>query len=122
MRFAGWYYLAVHLGTPVGDRFGEGPFGLTLRIRVSGEARPGPVYTGRSAPSGVFEVGARTRGEAADGTGNGTDGATGGSGRGADSRTMKLLAAGGLGTGSLLLLWLGLWIVLSRRRRPARTG
>ncbi|SDE71268.1 hypothetical protein SAMN05216260_103228 [Streptomyces griseoaurantiacus] len=118
MRFAGWYYLAVHLGTPVGDRFGAGPYGLTLRIRVSGEARPGPVYTGRSAPSGVFEVGARTRGEAEDGTGNGTDG----SGRGAGSRPMKLLAAGGLGTGSLLLLWLGLWTLLSRRRRPARTG
>jgi hypothetical protein len=35
---------------------------------------------------------------------------------------MRLVAAGGLGTGSLLVLWLALWTVLSRRRRPYGTG
>lgn len=121
MRFAGWYYLAVHLGTPVADRFGDGPFGLTLRIRVSGTARSGPVYMGRSAPGGVFEVTAGTRREAVAGTGGGPgDGSGGGGGPG--SGAMKLVAAGGLGTGSLLVLWLGLWTLLSRRRRPRRTG
>jgi hypothetical protein len=115
MRFAGWYYLAVHLGTPVADRFGDGPFGLRLRIRVSGTARSGPVYMGRSVPGGVFEVTAGTRREAVAGTG-------GGSGGGAGSGAMELVAAGGLGTGSLLVLWLALWTLLSRRRGSRRTG
>lgn len=119
MRFAGWYYLAVHLGTPVEDRFGDGPFGLTLRIRVSGSARPGPAYVGRSAPAGVFGVTGGAREETAAGAGGGSgSGGAGGGGNG----TMRLVAAGGLGTGSLLVLWLALWTVLSRRRRPYGTG
>lgn len=56
MRFAGSYYLVVHLAAQVADGFGEGPFGLTLRVRVAGTARSGPAYTGRPTPSDVFTV------------------------------------------------------------------
>ncbi|MGW5096103.1 hypothetical protein ACWEQ1_05700 [Streptomyces nodosus] len=141
MRFAGWYYLAVHLGTPVGERFGEGPFGLTLRVRVSGTPVSGPAYAGRSAPRDVFEVTAEDREAAApDGAGNGdgsagpgagsADDAAGSGGEGGEAgavgperdgtRTLTLVAVGGIGTGSALLLWLGLWTVVAWRRARGR--
>ncbi|MEW2161670.1 hypothetical protein AB0912_01535 [Streptomyces sp. NPDC007084] len=108
MRFAGSYYLVVHLAAQVADRFGEGPFGLTLRVRVTGAGRPGPAYAGRAEPRGVFDVAAGDSGAAGGSTGLG-----GGDRR---STTMKLLAVAGLGTGSLLLLTLGAWTVSARRR------
>ncbi|MEU8590530.1 hypothetical protein AB0C59_26535 [Streptomyces sp. NPDC048664] len=141
MRFGGWYYLAVHLGTPVADRFGDGPFGLTLRVRVSGTPASPPSYAGRPVPGGVFEVTAADREAAAPrpgeriGAGEGTsavpstdtrrrgDGATAagrGEAAGGSGRAMELVAAGGLGTGAVLVLWLGLWTALARRR--ARGG
>ncbi|MET7601151.1 hypothetical protein ABZS96_01185 [Streptomyces avermitilis] len=138
MRFAGWYYLAVHLGAPVADKFGNGPFGLTLRVRVSGTADSGPSYAGPAEPSGVFEVTRQDREEAAAGagsspgnvpggtTGSASGGATGG-GTGAaetgadgartgDHGTMTLVAVGGIGTGSLLVLALVVWTAVARRR------
>ncbi|GAA3818930.1 hypothetical protein [Streptomyces chiangmaiensis] len=141
MRFAGWYYLAVHLGAPVADRFGDGPFGLTLR--VSGTPASGPAYAGRSAPGGVFGITAADREEAAAGT-SGDGGAADGSpgaprtdatargdsgaesdeadrgGTDQDARTMRLVAAGGIGTGSVLVLWLALWTAVARRRAHGR--
>ncbi|MGX1544110.1 hypothetical protein [Streptomyces adustus] len=102
MRFAGSYYLVVHLAAQVADRFGAGPFGLTLRVRVGGAGEAGPGYAGRSAPQGVFEVTAQDR-AAADGD----------AGR---STAMTALAAGGIGTGSVLLLGLGVWTAAARRR------
>ncbi|MEW2396494.1 hypothetical protein [Streptomyces sp. NPDC046862] len=131
MRFAGWYYLAVHLGAPVADRFGDGPLGLTLRVRVAGSAAEGPDYLDAPEPRGVFEITAEDRKAAESGSvdgggsGGGTEGGTGSAdaettgntqGIAADPIAMKLVAAGGIGTGSLLLLWLGLWTVVARRR------
>ncbi|MET9041795.1 hypothetical protein ABZX34_02650 [Streptomyces sp. NPDC004362] len=140
MRFAGWYYLAVHLGAPVADRFGEGPFGLTLRVRVSGTPVSAPAYAGRAAPRDAFGVTAGDREEAAAGA-TGDAGASGGelgagataredggargdgSGRGGteqDTGTMRLVAAGGIGTGSVLVLGLVLWTAIARRRARDR--
>ena len=130
MRFAGWYYLAVHLGAHVADRFGNGAFGLILRVRVSGTPVSAPAYAGRPAPSDVFEVTAADREEAALGTqgdgGGGAsvdsagDGTRAGSGGGGDSRVMELVAVGGIGTGSVLVLWLGVWTLAARRRARGR--
>jgi hypothetical protein len=130
MRFAGWYYLVVHLGAPLADRFGNGPFGLTLRVRVSGTPVSAPAYAGRSAPRDVFEVTAADRQEAAVGTlGDGGGGVSAGSagdapragaGDGGDIRVMELVAVGGIGTGSVLVLWLGLWMLAARRRARGR--
>ncbi|CAM5332760.1 hypothetical protein STENM327S_01224 [Streptomyces tendae] len=36
LRFAGDYYVVVHLAAQVADDFGQGPFGLTLRLRSRG--------------------------------------------------------------------------------------
>ncbi|MGZ3116598.1 hypothetical protein [Streptomyces sp. H62] len=110
MRFAGAYYLVVHLAAQVADDFGEGPFGLTLRVRLSGAGRAGPQYAGESRPGGVFEVSAQDRVAAPE---NGP--AEGGAADG-DGLAMKAVAAGGIGTGSLLLVGLGVWTAVARRR------
>ncbi|MYU25501.1 hypothetical protein GTY84_27750 [Streptomyces sp. SID8352] len=110
MRFAGDYYLVVHLSAKVADGFGDGPFGLTLRVRVDGTVRPGPGYDGTARPEGVFDVSTWNPAVAA-ATGGGGNG--GGAARG-DSAT-RALAVGGIGTGTALLLGLGVWTVVARR-------
>jgi hypothetical protein len=128
MRFAGSYYLVVHLAAQVADGFGEGPFGLTLRVRVAGTARSGPAYTGRPTPSDVFTVPAGGSGRTTDAAGDdsGASGSvgTGGGGSGGAGRsgTMKLVAAGGIGAGSLLMLTLGTWTLVARRRAVRPVG
>ncbi len=107
VRFAGSYYLVVHLGEKVADGFGEGPFPLTLRVRVRGAAQAGPDYAGESTPRGLFEVTAEDREAAVDGT------------AAADDFAMTALAAGGIGTGTLLLVGLGAWTAAARRRADA---
>jgi hypothetical protein len=104
MRFAGSYYLVAHLAESVADSFGDGPFPMTLRVRVSGEARSGPDYVGESEPKGVFEVSDQDREAAAEGVAGG------------DDTAMRVVAVGGIGTGSALLVGLGLWTVVARRR------
>jgi hypothetical protein len=122
MRFAGSYYLVVHLAEQVGDHFGEVPFGLTLRVSVAGAARTGPAYAGPAKPQDVFEV---PVGDSDDATDDATDGGTAGAGDGGGggrSGTMKLVAAGGIGTGSTLMLTLGMWTLVARRRAVASSG
>ncbi|MFK0171134.1 hypothetical protein ACIQU5_20260 [Streptomyces sp. NPDC090306] len=109
MRVAGAYYLVVHLAGQTADRFGDGPFTLTLRLGIRGEVRAGPGYAGRSVPSGVFEVSDAERDAAT---------AHGAAGTGADPG-MRAVAAGGIGGGTVLLAGLGVWTVLSRRRAAA---
>ncbi|MFK4099539.1 hypothetical protein ACI2L1_05550 [Streptomyces sp. NPDC019531] len=113
MRFAGAYYLVVHLAARVGE-FGDGPLGLTLRVRVKGAATAGPGYAGQSEPSGVFQVGILGRGSA--GAGGVAAGADGGGGGGGDDAGMKLVAVGGIGVGTVVLVVLGVWSVVGRRR------
>ena len=106
VRFAGSYYLAVHLAAQVADRFDDGPFGLTLHVRVKGSAQAGPRYTGQSEPQNVFTVSEEDREVASEGLGTGA---------GADA-TMRLVAVGGIGAGTVLLAVLGVWTVAARRR------
>ncbi|MFF3612451.1 hypothetical protein [Streptomyces sp. NPDC002580] len=120
MRFAGSYYLVVHLAAQVGDHFGEGPFGLTLRVSTAGAAGAGPEYAGPARPQDVFAV---PTGDSDDADGDGTEGTgDGGSGGQGRSGTMKLVAAGGIGTGTVLTLTLGLWTLVARRRAATAYG
>ncbi|GHE66187.1 hypothetical protein GCM10014715_19900 [Streptomyces spiralis] len=107
MRFAGSYYLVVHLAAQTADTFGEGPYGLTLRVRVGGTARSGPGYAGRSEPRNLFEVTAGDRQAATE------------AGAGEGSAALRALAVGGIGAGTVLLLVLGVWTVAARRRAGA---
>ncbi|MGX1476007.1 UNVERIFIED_CONTAM: hypothetical protein RKD50_004815 [Streptomyces canus] len=112
MRFAGAYYLVVHLAARVGEEFGDGPVGLILRVRVKGEATAGPGYAGQSKPSGIFQVGLLGRASGAAGEADSSDGDGGGGG----DAGMKLMAVGGIGAGTVVLVVLGVWVVVGRRR------
>jgi hypothetical protein len=104
LRFAGFHYLVVHLAAQTAERFGEGPYGLTLRVRVDGTPQPGPDYAGRSEPGQLFDVTARDRAAAM------PAGAAGG------TVALRALAVGGIGAGTVLLAVLGAWTVAARRR------
>nr|WP_253267898.1 hypothetical protein [Streptomyces asoensis] len=118
LRFAGSYYLVVHLAAQVADRFGEGPYGLTLRVRLGGGTQAGPGYARQSVPRGFFDVGAPdpvpSGGEGLAGADASGDGAAGG------DPAMKAVAVGGIGTGSVLLMVLGVWTLTARRRAAAQ--
>ncbi|MFD8201297.1 hypothetical protein [Streptomyces sp. NPDC059701] len=105
MRFAGDYYLVVHLAAQVADTFGEGPFPLVLRLRLGGTAQTGPEYAGKSVPDGLFELSALER-----------QAAPAGGAAGEDDAAMTVLAVGGIGGGSVLLAGLGVWTAVARRR------
>ncbi|MET9555518.1 hypothetical protein [Streptomyces sp. NPDC006645] len=104
MRFAGWYYVRVSLSPEVGEKFGQGPHDLTLRVRVDGEAKDGPGYDGAAGEFDVPDTGVGEAGPAGD----------------ADNGTMTLVAAGGIGTGTVLVLGLGGWMLIARRREAGR--
>ncbi|MFE9251939.1 hypothetical protein [Streptomyces sp. NPDC007088] len=108
LRFPGTYYVAVSLSPELAGAFGDGPLGVTLRIAVrdrGGSARP-PVYAG---DPGVFRAGHGDRASA------GPEG-TGSAGR----TTWRLLAVGGFGAGTALVLWMAGWTLLARRRADGR--
>lgn len=106
MRFAGSYYLVVHLAARVAEEFGAGPFGLTLRVGVAGTERAGPGYDGRAVPADLFQVTSRDRRDAVDGTDTSSSG----------DPAMRALAAAGIGGGTVVLVVLGVWSALARRR------
>ncbi|MGV9250736.1 hypothetical protein [Streptomyces sp. NPDC003697] len=107
-RFAGRYYVVVHLAGKTAEQFGDGPFELTLRVRVGGAARSGPGYAGQSAPRDLFAVTSRDRAAA-------TAGGTWAPGEAA----LWALAVGGIGAGTVLLAGLGVWTAVARRRAEA---
>ncbi|RDG36970.1 hypothetical protein DVH02_17145, partial [Streptomyces corynorhini] len=104
MRFAGWYYLRVSLNPEVGAAFGEKPLPLTLRVDVEGEPKEGPAYAG---PAGDFSVSPDDRDQAAGGRSREDEADKG--------ATMTLVAAAGFGTGTALLVGLGVWTLITRR-------
>ncbi len=111
---AGWYYLAVTLTEKVGEFTEDAtPVPLTLRLNVEGKAAAAPPYTENPLPSG-FGVDEDDRTAARDGLTEPEALAA------ADRRaTMGMVAAGGFGTGTVLLLVLGGWVLLARRGRSA---
>ena len=105
MRFAGWYYLAATLSPKVAEEYGDAPVPLTLRVNVTGNAKPGPGYDGDPGP---FAVTADDKEAAANGAS--------GNRAAEDSASMQLVAVAGIGTGSVLLLGLGAWTLMARRQ------
>ncbi|MET8687538.1 hypothetical protein ABZV77_25320 [Streptomyces sp. NPDC004732] len=123
MRFAGWYYVSVHLSPDVAEKFGEAPLELTLRVDVDGSPRPGPAYAGSPRPADDFGVSDRDaeaaqRGDTAE-AGSGAGGQGDGRADGRDDGLMAVVAAGGIGTGVVLLAILGVWTLIARRRAGA---
>ncbi|MGW7073240.1 hypothetical protein ACWGII_43320 [Streptomyces sp. NPDC054855] len=112
-RFAGWYYLSVHLNPQVTREFGEEPLDLTLRVNVDGAAKAGPAYMGTARPAGEFSVTGEDKDAAVRGE---TDAGSGGGSGDGDGDVMKVVAAGGFGAGAVLLMILGVWTLIGRRR------
>ncbi|NNN31965.1 hypothetical protein HLK59_16650 [Streptomyces sp. S3(2020)] len=110
MRFAGSYYLTLHLSSAMAEKYGDQPFGVTLRVRVDGTTEAAPAYAAPSVPRGLFEVSAQDREAAAEGGGA------------ADDAVMKAVAVVGIGGGSLVLVVLGVWTVVARRRAAGAVG
>ncbi|WP_055601055.1 hypothetical protein [Streptomyces aureus] len=105
MRFAGWYYLSATLNPAMAKEYGDKTVPLTLRVSLRGNAKPGPGYDG---DPGQFSVTADDK-EAAE---KGTSRAQAASG----SDSMRVVAAAGIGSGTVLLLGLGAWTLVARRR------
>ncbi|MFE5196388.1 hypothetical protein ACFQ93_22050 [Streptomyces sp. NPDC056601] len=130
VRFAGWYYLRVSLTPEMKGTFGNKESGLTLRLTVHGDAASAPTYV---RDPGVFQVTAADRAAAERGfaQGGGSSLPSGGSRSGgqgggqaepgASGRTNRMTVVGiaGIGTGSVLVLGLGVWTYVARRRAPA---
>lgn len=96
MRFQGWYYVQVTLDPKV-----PSAVPLTLNVGLKGTAQPGPPYDGDAAAAGF---------------------GLGDTGSGSETRTMRTIGIAGIGVGSVLVLGLGAWHLLGRRRHPAEGG
>ncbi|WP_037805528.1 hypothetical protein [Streptomyces sp. NRRL F-2580] len=115
---AGWYYVAVTMGSKVADFTEDAvPVPLTLRLEVGGTPAKAPAYKGSPAAGG-FGVGEADRAAAEEGLTAPEAAAA------ADKQSvMRVVAGAGFGTGTVLLLVLGGWTLLGRRgRRPLTTG
>ncbi|MEU7697283.1 hypothetical protein [Streptomyces sp. NPDC039028] len=108
MRFAGWYYLSATLNPAMAEEYGDRTVPLTLRVSLRGAAKPGPGYDG---DPGRFSVTADDR-AAAD------QGVSGAQAVEADG-SLRVVAVAGIGSGTVLLLGLGGWTLLARRRAAA---
>ncbi|MER6387737.1 hypothetical protein ABT236_04590 [Streptomyces sp. NPDC001523] len=109
-RVAGWYYVAVTLGGKVGEFTEDAvPVPLTLRMDVLGTPGKAPAYRESLSAAG-FGVDAADRTAA-------KEGLTGPEAAAAEENrsVMRVVATGGFGAGTVLLLVLGGWILLSRR-------
>ncbi|MER7724950.1 hypothetical protein [Streptomyces sp. NPDC096323] len=108
MRFAGWYYLSVTLSPELAKAYGTKPFPLTLSVKVAGKAEGSP-YAG---DAGIFAVTEKDKDLA-------ERGQSGPQAAESESNTMKLVGAAGIGAGAVLVLALGVWTLLARRRAAA---
>ncbi|MGW5396370.1 hypothetical protein [Streptomyces sp. NPDC003952] len=111
VRVAGWYYVAVTMAGKVGEFTKEAvPVPLTLRTQIIGTPGKAPAYA-EDLAAGGFGVGSEDRTAAREGTTVVEAGAAA-----ANRSVMRVVAGAGFGTGTLLLLVLGGWILLARRR------
>lgn len=105
MRFAGWYYLSVTLSPELKEAYGAKPFPLTLSVKVQGKVEGSP-YAG---DAGIFAVTEKDKDLA-------EKGQSGPQAAESESDDMKLVGAAGIGAGAVLVLALGVWTLLARRR------
>lgn len=91
------------LSPQVAKSYGKNGIPLTLKVKVEGTAAKSP-YTG---DAGIFSVTQDDRDMARDGKS---------APQAVKSSRMKVIGAAGIGAGSVLVLGLGVWTLLARRR------
>ncbi|WP_431780568.1 hypothetical protein [Streptomyces chumphonensis] len=109
---AGWHYLQVTFHRDMAAHFPDGA-DVTLRVTVDGAAQEAPAYVSDALPAG-FGVTDEDR-EAAE------QGLTAAEAVARRDGGLRLLAYGAFGTGTALLLGLGAWWLVGRRR-PVASG
>lgn len=114
MSVSGWYYLAVTLSPETAEFFPDGA-PLTLRTQIVGAVAEGPHYRGDPLAAG-FGISEGDRRSAQTGQSAGGSGSSDG-GRG---DRLRLVGYAGFGFGGLLLLGLGLWTWIVRRRAAGK--
>ncbi|MFF3453348.1 hypothetical protein ACFYXH_03275 [Streptomyces sp. NPDC002730] len=95
MRFQGWYYVQVTL-----EREVPNPVPVTLNLGIEGKAQPGPAYDGDADKAGF---------------------GLGDTGEESGVVPMRVLGITGIGMGTVLVLGLGVWTVVGRRRLGTRS-
>lgn len=103
MRFSGWYYVRVSVDQQV-----DSALPTTLRIVLKGKPQPGPAYDGDAIAAG-FGITDAGREAAADGRVE----------DGGDGVPMTAIGIAGIGLGTVLVLGLGVWTLMGRRRPVA---
>lgn len=108
MRFSGWYYIRISL-----DQRLINPLPVTLRVGIAGEPQDGPDYDGDAMAAG-FGISKVERAAAQQNALLDDD----------DDRAEMLTIVGvvGLVLGTMLVSWLAIWAVLSRRNRRRRNS
>ncbi|MEU9846671.1 hypothetical protein [Streptomyces sp. NPDC047985] len=112
MRFAGWYYLSVTLSPKVAEAYGDKAVPISLKVAVKGTPQKSP-YAG---DAGIFSVTDSDKDMARSGKS---------AAEAARSGTMRTVGVAGISAGVVLLLGLGAWTLLARRRAttvPASAG
>ncbi|MEV7414416.1 hypothetical protein [Streptomyces sp. NPDC089919] len=110
LRAAGWHYVAVTLHRKVGE-FTTGSVPVLLRVGLEGTRAEGPGYAEPDAAAAGFGVTPADLRAAAEG-----QTAAEATAAADDRAVLRVVAAGGIGTGTVLLLGLGAWTLLARRR------
>ncbi|WP_234356741.1 hypothetical protein [Streptomyces sp. NBRC 110028] len=118
MSLTGGYYLAVTVNPPNVEPHLDGTVPMTLRVRVAGQARGGPAYDGNAVKAGFGLTDAEKR-EARKAASPLQPEPMGRRPGAEDRDTLQAVAYTSFGTGSLLLIGLGAWILTARRRTAA---
>ena len=113
----GGYYLAVTLNPPNVEPHLDRTVPVTLRLRVAGKTHSGPAYEGNAVKAGFGLTGAEKR--EADKAASPLQPDPMGRPEGEHRATLQTVAYTSFGTGSLLLIGLGIWILTARRRTAA---
>ena len=117
MSLTGGYYLAVTLNPPNVEPHLDRTVPVTLRLRIAGKTHGGPSYDGNAVKAGfgLTDAEKQEARKAASPLQPEPMGRPGPEHR----ATLQAVAYGSFGTGSLLLIGLGVWILAARRRAAA---
>ncbi|MEU2683834.1 hypothetical protein ABZ654_08155 [Streptomyces hygroscopicus] len=118
MSFSGGYFLAVTLNPPQVAPHLNSSVPVVLRVRIAGAARSGPTYDKDPAEAG-FGLTAADRRAAKQHAVAADDDPMGVPADDSEKAVLRVVGYAGIGTGTALVLGLGAWTLIARRRASA---